>query len=172
MQTTTIYKSDDKIHTNFTYRELFTKSADYKEETHELADIVLEALFFIREHYNVSIRVNSTLRTPLGNSLTPGSAKTSFHMKGMAIDFSILDEKAKQQYYEDIKDKNSEVFRKLRKIGITGFGLYDTFYHIDCGNYESRTGAIYQVDNYGKWKSWDKSTQKKNLFTKSMMRTV
>ena len=44
----------------------------------------------IRDHFGVPLHVNSFLRVPALNNSTPGASKTSSHMKGEAIDLSLL----------------------------------------------------------------------------------
>jgi len=51
----------------------------------------------LREHFG-PIHVNSFLRVPALNNSTPGSSKTSAHMKGEAIDMSLM-------------GRNAEVFK-------------------------------------------------------------
>src|SRR6478736_6970576 len=43
----------------------------------------------LREHFG-PIHINSFLRVPALNNSTPGASKTSSHMKGEAIDMSLL----------------------------------------------------------------------------------
>ena len=166
-----IRKSQDKIHPNFSHWELFCKSFDFAGDSHELDDKVIEALFWIREYYGSPITVTSTLRTPAHNA-SIGGAKHSKHMYGFAIDFQLKNKEAREQYYIDMKDKNSQPFKRLRKIGVSAFGLYDNFYHIDSADYTSRTGGHYQTDNYGKWKQWDYTKKKAELLLAGRKKTA
>jgi hypothetical protein len=62
--------------------------------------------------------------------------------------------------------KRGELFTKLREMGITGFGIYDTFVHLDCR--DADTSPAKQSDHYGRFAFWDKrsSAVKKKLTTK------
>lgn len=47
------------------------------------------------------------------------------------------------------------IFQKLRTLGIKGFGLYDTFIHLDV-----RVGPCIHKDRYGAFACWDERKKK------------
>jgi zinc D-Ala-D-Ala carboxypeptidase len=58
----------------------------------------------LREHFG-PIHINSFLRVPALNNSTPGSSKTSSHMKGEAIDMSLM-------------GRNAELFKYVLSSGL------------------------------------------------------
>ncbi len=166
-----ISNSTNKLHPHFQEREFFSKSLDFSDTSHFLDDRVIFAVFFLREHYNCPIQINSTHRTKAAN-LFDGGHPRSKHLSGEAIDFAFADGDIRSQFYYDMQDERNSVFLKLRQLGISAFGLYDTFVHIDCGDYEKSSGSSYRRDMYGKWKKWDNTSKKKDFFQQLTKATV
>lgn len=128
-----IKKGDtSKVTENFTANELFSKSPDAPNE-HYLDDNLIHAAQFLRTYYNTPVRVNSSFRT-INHNTSIGGAKSSKHLTGKAIDLSFPNNpEILEQYNQDIVNK-SGVFLELKTMGINGFGLYDSFLHVDTRN--------------------------------------
>jgi hypothetical protein len=113
---------------NFTEKELFSKSPD-APDSHELNELVINALQIIRDYYNEPVIVNSTYRTEKHNA-SIGGAKTSQHLIGTAIDGSFKNTATLEKFYAEIESEG-ELYKLLRSAGVNGIGLYDNFFHID-----------------------------------------
>lgn len=119
-----------QIAKNFTERELYSHSID-APLCFNLSDTTINGLQTIRDWFNTPIIVTSTLRTPTGNALV-GGVSNSRHLTGDAIDsvFQNNREVHLKEFYEQMRCKG-ELYRKLRKQGINGIGIYASFIHID-----------------------------------------
>ncbi len=135
--------SNRQITDNFTERELFSRSPDAPDE-HFLCDNVIKAVQIVRDYFGVPVIINSTYRTKKHN-LSLRSSEKSQHRKGKAIDFTFQDKKYLDLYYWQIINKG-ELYYLLKNAGVNGFGLYNTFAHID-----TRKSPAF----------WDNSTKKK-----------
>lgn len=82
-----------------------------------LDDALVDWLQRIRDHFGVSVNVNSGYRCPAHNAEVGGST-SSHHKKGMAADIRV----------SGIKPE--EVARFAETAGIQRIGLYDSFVHI------------------------------------------
>ena len=119
-----------QITKNFSERELYSKSLD-APVCFNLSQTTINGLQTIRDWFNTPIIVTSTLRTPTGNALV-GGVSNSRHLTGDAIDsvFQNNREVHLKEFYEQMRCKG-ELYRKLRKQGINGIGIYASFIHID-----------------------------------------
>lgn len=126
-----IYKgSTRQVTTNFKENELFSKSFD-APPSHYLGDGVINALQSIRTYYNTPIRVTSTYRTPLGNSLC-GGVPNSTHSIATAIDFQFI--KSNNDFITRLQadwNSRSDIYDIIRTHGINAIGFYTNFIHID-----------------------------------------
>jgi uncharacterized protein YcbK (DUF882 family) len=154
-----LYKNQDsQILKNFTEKELFCKSPDCPE-SHNFDNrlLIIQDIrdYYTKKGYDIKIHISSSFRTSLGNLLC-GGAKNSMHLIGKALDFQIVGKdaaKVKSDYINQIKEKKY-LFEKLRKGGISGMGIYPTFFHIDCRD-ESDNTAFNSSDKYGKYSFWN-----------------
>jgi len=148
--------NDNQIVPYFTERELYSRSSD-APEVHELDDNVINGLVVIRKHFATPVIVTSSFRTRASNALAGGS-KNSQHLKGKAIDAKFKYSTIKEKYDDDIL-AGGDLFVKLRQAGITGFGLYDNFFHIDSR--DPAADVTNQEDVFGRYSIWDNRVKKK-----------
>lgn len=94
-----------------------------------LVPAALDRLQALRGAVDRPLRINSAYRSPLHNARVGGAPK-SRHKIGDAFDISL----------NNIPDRDA-LRRAAEAVGFSGFGLYRTFLHVDCG--PSRT-----------WGSW------------------
>ena len=87
----------------------------------ELFDMLEE----VRGFYTFPMRVNSGMRCAKYNESIPRSAKHSQHVQGKAADIHIPNERMRGLLLTAIERSESVKF----------IGLYDTFIHIDCRNW-------------------------------------
>jgi uncharacterized protein YcbK (DUF882 family) len=145
-----LYKNQDsQILKNFTEKELFCKSPDCPE-SHNFDNrlLIIQDIrdYYTKKGYDIKIHISSSFRTSLGNLLC-GGAKNSMHLIGKALDFQIVGKdaaKVKSDYINQIKEKKY-LFEKLRKGGISGMGIYPTFFHIDCRDESDNTALIPRI---------------------------
>ena len=127
-----IKNTDEKISTNFTHKEFFTKDPNYNKPSHKLDKRLIDAVQYIRTKFNTRIRINSSYRSPEYNA-SIGGAKKSFHMEGRAIDFTFIGDNNKALIADVEKDINAkgEIFKTLTGMGVNGILFYNTFIHLD-----------------------------------------
>lgn len=126
-----IIKGDQsKIVPNFENGEFFTKSIDFVGDSHYLNEKLIYAAQAIRDYLGVPVNVNSTYRTYLGN-LNEGGATGSLHLKGEALDLQTNGGSAQIQYEVETQ---GPLYQKLRSLGIGGFGIGQSFIHLDTRN--------------------------------------
>lgn len=107
-----------------------------------ISEELVEILQKVRNHFKVSVNVNSGYRCPKHNSDVSGASKTSYHMNGMAA---------------DIRVKNVHpviVARYLETLNVNGrIGCYtyddsgSGFVHVDVRG--KKTRAFYTENNVG-----------------------
>jgi hypothetical protein len=127
---------------NFKSKEFFTKSADFLDNEHFFSDKVATAIQAVRSFIGKKVRVTSTLRTSLHNSLI-GGGKLSQHLTGNAGDFEFIEDEAGSMriFYEQMLCKG-ELYQSLKNIGIKGVGIYKGFIHLDDGDSELNKRSI------------------------------
>lgn len=128
--------SNRQITDNFTEAELYSKSAD-ASRSHFLDDNVIFSLQTIRTYYGVPIRVSSTYRTPLGNTIAGGVSRSQ-HLISKAIDFQFINDNSENiQRLQADWNARKDIYHSLRALGINGIGFYTNFVHIDTRFNES-----------------------------------
>lgn len=147
----TISKGDNThISPNFLASEFHSKKAS-APASHPFYSELVEAVQFLRTYYDKPWRITSTYR--------PDSIGSQ-HRECRAVDSQPIDRDpvVLADLQRQLCDKNSEVFRKLRSLGITGFGVYDTFCHLDCRDVD-KFPAPHQ-DRVGRFAFWDNRKKK------------
>ncbi len=143
---------------NFTQAEIYNGSFGHVGNSFNMSDKTLQAAQIIRNYYKVPFKVNASLRTA-AHDISKGRSGTGTHTKGMAIDIAPTTNKEAilVDYHNQILTQGP-LYQQLRLAGIGGFGLYDTFLHID-----SRTAGS-KKDNLGSYSLWDQriTTKKKS----------
>lgn len=81
----------------------------------------LDKLELARKEIGAPLYINSAYRDPIHNARI-GGAPLSRHKQGDAFDISL----------KNIVNKQ-ELLKVCKSVGFTGFGLYKTFLHVDCG---------------------------------------
>lgn len=147
--------NETKVSENFTEAEIHRASYGHNGANFFVEEAVLKGSQLIRSFFGVPARVNASSRTK-AHELLQGRSGNSQHVNGFAIDLD-FDEAVLIQYHNQIINKG-ELYHQLRQAGITGFGLYDGFLHIDC-----RPNGGKQSDEYGSFAFWDNriTTKKK-----------
>ena len=122
--------SEKKVERNFTEHEFFTKCADFKNDHHFLDSRLISAAQIVRDFVKAPVYITSSYRTPECNTKCGGTAD-SLHLSGLALDLTT----------SEIKLLNSGIFKRnsiytsLRAVGINGFGLAESFLHIDVRSF-------------------------------------
>lgn len=111
-------QGEERLSENFRVREFVCKCG--KCEPILIDDALVEILQKIREHFGVSVHVNSGYRCKKHNQSVGGDPNSS-HMEGMAADIRVKDVQSR------------EVAKFAESIGVQRIGLYDTFCHIGSG---------------------------------------
>lgn len=88
---------------------------------------VLDWLENIREHFGGPVNINSGYRCPTHNS-NVGGAPSSFHLRGMAVDF----------WLPHVHAHTVHAYADQLVGDAGGVGKYDTFTHIDNRGHKSR----------------------------------
>ena len=128
-----------KLSKNFKSNEFDCHGKGCCSET-PIDEKLIEILQKVREHFGVSVKVNSGYRCQVHNSRVSGASKTSYHMKGMAADIVV-------RGIHPVR-----VARYIESLGVSGrVGCYTYddegkgFVHIDTRGKKSR--AIYTENN-------------------------
>jgi len=152
---------------HFKASEFYSTSPDRPKE-HEIAEPLVLAAEILRTHFNKPWRITSTYRTEAHERRILKAAGvpyfTSQHTKKKAFDSQPADLSAEtmKAIWLDFTTEG-ELYQKLRAVGITAFGIYNTFIHLDCrddefkakrrdkwglvARWDSRTGAARKVGN-------------------------
>ena len=142
------------ISDHFNTAEFFSKSSD-APSSHPFYSELVDAAEYLRNHYGVPWRITSTFRTEAEERSILNRLHVPFfvdvHMMGQAFD-----SQPAQNSPAVMADLTREflgagpVYQHLRQIGINGFGLYDTFIHLDV-----RTAKALHKDAFGMVAHWD-----------------
>lgn len=118
-----------RVTSNFTANELFNPKNGIAE--HPIATKVVQAMQYIRSTFGEVMNVTSTYRT----YVPVGGVSRSPHMLAEAIDAQITDlskRDAIMVYLREDFDSKGSIFRTLfNQHQVRGFGIYDTFIHLD-----------------------------------------
>ena len=121
-----------KLSKNFNWKEFESKDgAVMPDDVKENIKLLVNELEIIRSAIGKPMKVNSGYRSPAHNKKVGGKSK-SFHMKGMAVDFSVPGMTIKQ-----IKDLIEKLISE-KKIKQGGLGTYPTFVHYDIRGTKAR----------------------------------
>jgi uncharacterized protein YcbK (DUF882 family) len=148
--------SNINLSKNFTENEFFSKSFN-APESHYFDEKLIIAAQLLRDTFNTPISVNSSFRTKEHNQRVGGAA-SSQHLKGNAVDLGFNSNPNSLLILQQDILNNGSIKKELRKMGINGFGLYDTFIHLDTRPTGSRN------DDFGSFSFWDNrvTTKKKS----------
>lgn len=152
----TIKKGDaSQLAPHFKASEFFSlQPGKHAITEHDFYTELVEAVEYLRTHYNVPWRVTSTYRPD-----SPGSQ----HRECRAVDsqdtgsYKGHTSATMVDLVGQLLDPKSEVFVNLRRIGITGIGVYDTFVHLDCRDTTKFPAA--HRDKFGRYAAWDDRTE-------------
>jgi len=135
--------------------ELFSNDSYYTINTHYLDDKLPKAIQFCRDYYDSKgiysdcrVKINSTVRTIKKDIELAPNVKFHTHPKGIAVDWKFYDEKLNEIFQTELK-QHDYLFKELRKIGITGFGL-EGF----CTHFDTRDTKAPHEDEYGFYAEW------------------
>ncbi len=173
-----------KVAPNFFANELYTPGKDYPDVI-TLPDNMAKALQAMRDWYRskgfvIYTRINSTFRTFRQNK-DAGGKKHSMHLpkskkeptKGFAVDSQPYNKEYPKRHKKALAAFNNEIVNKgpiywtLRRLGVAGFGLYNTFTHLDF-----RTEKHYRFrrkDKFGGYALWDKRKKKSSILILALL---
>ena len=136
-----------QIALHFTAGEFYSTSSN-APASHDFHTELVEAVSYLREYYATPWRITSTYR--------PDSVGSQ-HRECRAVDSqpANMSRTVVLDLVSQLLNPKSEVFRKLRSLGITGFGVYDTFVHLDCRTIQGK-----HSDTYGSFAFWDERKKK------------
>lgn len=145
---------------NFTKDEIYKGHFGDVGNSFDFSEKTLYGAQAIRDYFGESLGVNASYRTR-EHDISQGRSGNGAHPRGLAIDLDPSGETASNiilLYHQEILTKG-ELYHQLRKLGITGIGLYDGFIHID-----SRPEGGKQTDQYGTYAFWDNRVTTKKKF--------
>lgn len=161
-----IHKGDPKqISPHFTASEFYSHSVN-APVSHPFYSELVEAAEFLRSHFGTAWRITSTWRTEAQERFILEKAHVPFfisqHMKGRAFDSqpANMDPAIMAELVADFI-ANGPIYQQLRKIGINGFGVYNTFIHLDCRIDEFKAQ---RKDAFGFVACWDQRLGAKKKF--------
>lgn len=114
---------------------------------------LIDAVQILRDWYGSAILITSTIRP---------YAKQGYHTDGNAIDCIPLKDSIDKFRTEAYKHKKSELIKKLRSVGVEGFGIESGCIHLD---YRKGVNCA-SMDEFGKYIvfEWDKIKGSKVIY--------
>lgn len=132
---------------------------------HVLFPQLVAAAEILRLHFNTPWRITSTFRNEAHERAILKRAGVPYflsqHTKGRAFDSQPANNSP--EILAAIQSdffSGGDLYQKLRKAGITGFGVYDTFIHLDCRSDEF---PAQRRDAFGLVSWWDSRSGKKKV---------
>jgi hypothetical protein len=122
-------------------------------QSHNLWGAIPPAVQLVQDTIGVPVRINSTVRFPGGSKYGNGKSQHDYQ-NARAVDIGLPASKT-AQVYKDILGRGP-LFRALFAMGARGFGLYDTFIHVDF-----RTTGGSQQYNGQSFAFWDERVSNK-----------
>lgn len=144
---------------HFNASEFYSHSSD-RPAQHPFADVLVQAAEVLRTHFGTAWRITSTFRTEADERRILKAKNKPFfvsqHMKGKAFDSqpANMDPAIMHAIWVDFTT-NGPLYKQLRALGINGFGIYNTFIHLDCRSDEFKA---HRADTYGPVARWDSRT--------------
>lgn len=134
---------------------------------HALYPQLVAAAEILRAHFNTPWRITSTYRNEAHERAILAAQRVPYffsqHCQGKAFDSQPANNSpAILAAIQADFFAGGELYQKLRKAGITGFGVYDRFIHLDCRNDEF---SAQRKDAFGLVAWWDSRTGKKKSWT-------
>lgn len=131
--------------------------------SHPIYPQLVEAAEILRAHFNTAWRITSTFRNEAHERSILERLGTHYflsqHCKGKAFDSQPANnDPAIMAAIAADFFAGGPLYQKLRAAGITGFGVYDRFVHLDCRNDEF---AAQRKDSFGLVAWWDSRSGKK-----------
>ena len=156
-----ITKGDtSKVTNNFTMNEFYCKSFN-APKSHYFDEKLIQVAQYLRDLTHASVIIDSSFRTKEHQAVLianiQGAAKNSQHELGKAVDLKFATPQILASLCGSIDNKDA-IFKKLRQLGVRGFGLYDTFIHLD-----TREGVAVHRDEFGTYALWDNRKKKVKL---------
>jgi len=146
-----------KISANFYESEFYSKCLDAPESHYFDSNLILAAQY-LRTFYNCELIINSTYRTTFCNLLANGKSNSQ-HLNGFAFDFYLKEKSSLDSLKNSILNQDA-VFKMLRSLGVNGFGVYNSFIHLDT---RPQILTLKHSDEYGRFAIWNNSDLKKKV---------
>ena len=147
-----------KVTPNFSEKEIFDASFGTENiDSFSISKKTIDAYQLIRNYFNVPIKFTATYRTK-EHDISKGRSGTGAHPQKIGADAVFLKDNTDNllKFHAEVDNKGN-LYKELRKLGITGIGLYDNFIHLD-----SRSSAnnlpMSITDEFGSLSIWDNRT--------------
>lgn len=153
-----VFPSSEKVSANFSYSEVYNSKVN--QSSHPISKQVIACAQFLRDYFGLPMTITSSYRT----YVPAGGASYSPHMMAVALDLqftkSLVSQQKRDELFTIIRDdfaRKGDIFQGLWERGCRGFGIYDTFIHIDTAHIElypkmrSKRGTKYQGENFATW---------------------
>jgi hypothetical protein len=159
---------NQQLSPHFKASEFYSTSPD-RPKQHEIAEPCVLAAEILRTHFDKPWRITSTFRTEAHERQILKAQGVPYflsqHTRKKAFDSQPADNSPEtmREIWLDFTSEG-ELYQKLRAVGITGFGIYNTFIHLDCrddefkakrrdkwglvARWDSRTGAARKLGNF------------------------
>lgn len=121
MQKIRIKNSNVFIKPDFRMSEFWNVKYGGKQDF-DIPKCLVDGVQILRDFYGSKIKITSTIR--------PG-AKQGYHVDGSAIDCIPLQDSIERFRQEAYNFKDSELIKKLRAVGVEGFGIESGCIHLD-----------------------------------------
>lgn len=147
----TIRRGDDTtIAPHFIASEFYSKQST-APASHDFYSELVEAVSFLRQYYDTPWRITSTYR--------PDSIGSQ-HRECRAVDSqpTNMSQTIVLDLVAQLLNPTSEIFTQMRRLGINGFGVYDTFVHLDCR--DTAKFPANHHDKFGPYAFWDERKKK------------
>lgn len=124
---------------------------------HHIAAELVDAAEILRTHFNTPWRITSTYRNKAHETAIIKAQGKKYFLSQHELEKAFDSQPANRSpaILAEIQEDffaGGPLYQKLRKAGITAFGVYDTFIHLDCRNDQF---AAQRSDAFGLVAWWD-----------------
>lgn len=127
------FEWNKKLSKNLTVKELYDATKVPKKQKEQLTEIpidkrLIDVFQLLRDTLGKPIKPTSAYRSPEWEDMKKRFGSRRIHTEAKALD---MQGKGLVKLVSDAYDKKNDLYTELRALGVTSYGIYDTFVHLD-----------------------------------------